>query len=461
MALSLHARVDSSRRPVRRVEFDVPVFGLPEEPPHPVAEAIEQHHKIRYFRGGPSKDSAHPNRGKSMRGFPFVQINPRDFINFLVVDVDRDDAEMWLLHPSVPEPHWIIRNPDNGHAQAGWMIEPVRCGAGSRERPVRYMEAVRSALESLTSSDTAFTRFLVRNPVAHSPAGDVTFGSRIMPYSLGELMSHMQSYQDPFNDDLDAWQPGQRTGFAARRTTEQADEGGRNNALFYSTRAELWRRFETDQIAPSKDYALAYATDLNNQLPTPLPTREVRELAYSAVRQVLRGKGKHRIGPPDPWLSRMGRKGGSATSDTKRAAAAQNATKATQTRQERSAAAAIQAKGLRALGHSLAAIARAVGKTIRTVQRYLTTAVTDHDITEATGSHGTAAHSPANEQTPPATTHKAVQATDKPLRTARSSDPVSPAGPLKRIAGLPVRWAARAQDPVGPEDHFTLGVDPP
>lgn len=403
MALSLHARVDSSRRPLRRVEFGVPVFGLPEEPPHPVAEAIEQHHKIRYFRGGPTKDSAHPNRGKSMRGFPFVQINPRDFVNFLVVDVDRDDAEMWLLHPSVPEPHWIIRNPDNGHAQAGWMIDPVRCGAGAREQPVRYMEAVRSALENLTSSDQAFTRFLVRNPVAHSPAGEVTLGTRVQPYSLGELMTHMQSYQDPFDDELDAWQPRGRTSFAARLATERSDEGGRNNALFYATRTELWRRFDTEQIAPSKAYALNYATELNNQLPSPLPAREVKELAYSAVRQVLRGKGKHRVGPPDPWLARMGRKGGQATSDTKRAAAAQNATRATQTRQERSAAAAQQARGLRALGQSLANIARAIGKTVRTIQRYLATPAKEDDITEATGSHESPSHSSPAKPTPAAT----------------------------------------------------------
>lgn len=420
MALSLHARVDSSRRPSRRVEIDVPVFGLPEEPPHPVAEAIEQHHKIRFFRGGPSKDSAHPNRGKSMRGFPFVQINPRDFVNFLVVDVDRDDAEMWLLHPAVPEPHWIIRNPANGHAQAGWMIEPVRCGAGCREKPLRYLEAVRTALEKLTSSDQAFTRFLVRNPVAHSPAGDVSFGSRTLPYTLGDLMQHMQSYRDPFDDDFDAWQPHHREAFATQRVTDRADEGGRNNALFYATRAELWRRFNTQGVAPSKAFALAFATELNDELTAPLPAREVQELAYSAVRQVLRGKGKDRIGPPDPWLSRMGRKGGQAISEAKRAAAARNATKATLTRQEKAAESAGLARKLRGLGESLSSIARAIGKTVRTVQRYLTNAEGGHDISQATGSHGcspTPSSHPAPVEPHPSLMSSAPSANAKAART--------------------------------------------
>jgi Sec-independent protein translocase protein TatA len=295
---------------------------------------------------------------------------------------------MWLLHPAVPEPHWIIRNPQNGHAQAGWMIEPVRCGAGSRDRPVKYLEAVRTSLEKLTSSDQAFTRFLVRNPVAHSPAGDVTFGSRILPYTLGDLMQHMQSYTDPFDDDFEAWQPHHREVFAGHRIAERADEGGRNNTLFYATRAELWRRFDVQGIAPSKAHALAFATDLNTELASPLPAREVQELAYSAVRQVLRGKGKNRIGPPDPWLSRLGRKGGQAISEAKRAAAVQNATKATLSRQEKAAHSAGLARKLRSLGESLAAIARAIGKTVRTVQRYLAEPEEQHDISEATGSHG-------------------------------------------------------------------------
>jgi Replicase family/Primase C terminal 1 (PriCT-1) len=387
MALSLHARVGSSRSDSRRVDFDVPIFARPDETPHTVAEAITQHHKVRQFRGGQDKNAAFPNRGKALREFAFVQINPRDFINFLVVDVDREDAELWLMHPAVPEPHWIIQNPQNGHAQAGWMIDPVRRAPDAREHPVRYAESVQAALDVLTGSDPNFTRFLVRNPVAQSPAGNVRFGSRLEPYTLGELMKHMQSYRDPFEPEFNAWSPTREAFNNSRTVSRRVDEGGRNNALFYATRTELWRRFTDQGISPSQEHALAYADGLNQQLATPLPEREVRELAFSAVRQVLRGKGKGRNGPPDPWLSEMGRKGGQAATESKKAAAAKNAAKATRSRQEKAQDNATQARALRSLGHSLAAIGRLIGKAVRTVQRYLSTDLGEDDITQATGSH--------------------------------------------------------------------------
>lgn len=388
MPLSLHGGAATSSLDTRRVGSDTPIFARPEQPAATVPEAIARHHRVRMFRGGSTKDAAYPNRGKPMREFPFVQINPRDYVNFLVVDVDREDAEMLLLHPAVPEPHWIIQNPANGHAQAGWMIHPVYRGPDAREHPIRYAQSVQTALARLTESDEAFTGFLVRNPAAHSPAGVVRFSSRHDPYSLGELMKHMQEYQDPFDDEFQAWAP-HRDFRQSRSVTRAAEETGRNNALFYATRAQLWSRYGSTGLPPSNAYALEYATSLNSQLPSPLPTREIRELAASAVRQVMRGKGQNTGGAPDKWLSRMGRLGGSATTDAKRLAAARNVRKATQTRQSRAEEDARFAVNLRTLGHSLAQIAQALGKTVRTVQRYLAKVTGPCDISQATGSHGT------------------------------------------------------------------------
>lgn len=364
--------------------------------PATVAEAIVQHHRVRHFRGGHDKNAAYSNRGKAMTAFPFVQINPQDFKNFLVVDVDREDAELWLLHPAVPEPHWIIQNPANGHAQAGWMIDPVHTGPEAREHPLRYAEAVQAALDELTGSDGNFTRYLVRNPVADTPAGIVRFGSRIEPYTLGDLMSHMQNYEDPFEPDFTAWKSVTRTLANTRSVRARAAVGSRNNTLFYSTRAELWRRFTEQSISPSRDYALDYAHALNHQLPVPLPEREVRELSCSAVRQVLRGRGKGQNGTPDPWLAEMGRKGGSAATETKKAAAATNARKATKSRQTKAQEAAEQARAYKAAGHTIKAIADLLGRCARTIKRYLAGAPTQGDISQATGSDAAAPTPPAH-----------------------------------------------------------------
>lgn len=391
---SLHGHGVPSISAPRRVVPDVPLFECAQETPADVRDAIVQHHRVRRFRGGHHKHEAYPNRGRAMQEYPFVQINPADFRNFLVVDVDRDDAELWLMHPSVPEPHWIIQNPENGHAQAGWMIDPVHTGAGAKEHPIRYADAVQASLDKLVGADPAFTRYLVRNPAAHSPAGRVVFGSRLEPYSLGELMRHMQQYRDPFEPGWNAWDPGQDF-VPARIAFHRAEEGGRNNAIFYATRAELWRRFD-DGFAPTVEASLDFASLLNAALPEPLPPPEVREIAASAVRQVLRGKGRNRgTGIPSQYLSELGRRGGQSKSGAKRDAAAENAAKATQKRRETSAKASGMARTLRALGHSLAEIARTIGRSLRTVQRYLATQAEEAaqacDITQPTGSHSSAA----------------------------------------------------------------------
>lgn len=392
MPTSIHGRGLSSTSSARRVALDVPLFEHAQKPPADVREAIIQHHRIRRFRGGNTKHAAYPNRGKAMAEFPFVQINPEDFRNFLVVDVDRNDADLWVLHPAVPRPHWVIFNPENGHAQAGWMIEPVFTGEGAKAHPIRYADAVQHALDRLVRGDPAFTRYLVRNPAAHSPAGRVAYGTRLEPYTLGELMRHMQQYRDPFEPSWNAWDPG--TGFTPSRAVPYtAEEGGRNNALFYATRSELWRRLR-EGVEPEDPAALEFASLLNAALQAPLPDREVRELAASTVRQVKAGKGRYRAGggsDTSGFLAELGRRGGQSTSTAKREAAALNAAKATEKRQKAADQLAQVASSLRTLGHTLAEIARRIGKSLSTVKRYLSRpaepAREEEPTTQATGIH--------------------------------------------------------------------------
>jgi len=372
-------------RDIRRVASVAAKTARPDEIHHAVKQTIIRHHRIRSFRGGPTKHSAYPNRGKAMADFEFIQLNPDDYLNFLVVDVDQDDAVVRLLHPAVPEPHWIIENPANGHAQAGWMIEPVLRGHGARPHPIRYAQEVQRALDLLTGNDAAFTRFLVRNPVAHSPVGDVRFGTRPHPYSLGELRRHMQDYHDPFDDEFSAWPSPPALG-APLRPAAPDTANGRNNAIFYRTRSELWRRYRDTGRLPGLEESLDYANSLNEVLPTPLPCREIRDLAASAVRQVSNGKGRHHNGTPNAWFAAKGRKGGKSTTCSKRAAAAQNARKGTQARTNHAETSADKAGALRALGRSLAEIAREIGRSIRTIQRYLSRPFREGDITQGTGS---------------------------------------------------------------------------
>lgn len=341
----------------------------------PVPEAIRRHHRMRDFRVSLDKDGCVPNLGhRSMVEFPFVQLNHDDFINFLVVDVDHDNAELRLLHPSVPEPHWIIINPDNGHGQAGWMIEPVYRGPKARPRPIEYARAVQTSLDLATDCDEAFTRYLVRNPVAHSPAGIVRFGSRPSPYPLGELMKHMQDYSDPFEPDYQAWNPYHSFSGRSRAIMGEAETGNRNNSLFRATRSFLYDRWAQDHLDPTYEVAYNHAMGLNQRLDTPLAAQEVRWLSQSAVRQVQKGRGRRAGNNTDEayreHCRRVGASGGRVKSPRKAAAARLNAPKAVQARRQATDDLAGQAHDLKAQGASLKQIAEALNRSVATVRRW-------------------------------------------------------------------------------------------
>ena len=379
--------------------LDIALF-CPETP----ARRFLEHHRIEYFRCGQTKSQAFPNRGRPAGDFAFIQLNPADWLNFLVVDVDDEDALLNLMHPAVPEPTWIIENPDTGHAQAGWAIEPVYRGECARPGPIRYAEAVQRALDRLVDGDPCFTRYLVRNPAAAFPAGRVWWGRRTSPWSLGDLKAHMAEYIDPFHDEAidgpaaPAWDPGTallgRAGIPRVPVVDTATEVGRNTAVFRATRRWLWDQRQARQQTPTEAASIAHARALNAQLPHPLPDGEVTCLARSAVRQVNAGKGRPTStsgsDAAHEYLARMGRRGGKARTEAKARAAANNAGKARQARTDRVGQLRAQAVRLRAAGATYRAIAEAVGRTARTVMAWLKNApiyntVGDGEVLQATG----------------------------------------------------------------------------
>lgn len=344
------------------------------------------HHRLTYFRAGYTKHQALPNNGQSVVEFPYVQINPADNINFLVVDVDRCDALMLLMHPAVPPATWIIHKPESGHAQAGWAIDPVFVGRGHRPGPKQYADSVLRSLTRLVYGDENFTRFLVQNPSARNPVGKVYWGNRATPWHLGELMDHMKSYVDPFHDEIldgpavSAWQPTPDRAKQSRVVQQAiANTSGRNCSLFRKTLRWLWTRWLGEEREPHEPDALAYARTLNRDLEHPLPDKEVRALSASACRQARKGNGRPRTsshgGKRNQFLSRKGRVGGKATSEAKAEAAAANAATGRTVRSAMTDAKALKAQALHLAGESKQAIAELMRASVKTVGRWLARAV--------------------------------------------------------------------------------------
>lgn len=412
--------IPEARPQVDPALLDVVLF-CPETP----ARRFLAHHRIEYFRCGQTKSQAFPNRGRPANEFAFLQLNPADWLNFLVVDVDDEAALLNLMHPAVPEPTWIIENPATGHAQAGWAIESVYRGEGARPGPIRYAEAVQRALDRLVDGDPCFTRYLVRNPAAEFPAGRVWWGRRASPWSLGDLKAHMTEYIDPFHDEAidgpatSAWDPGTalsgQAGIPRATVVDTATEVGRNTAVFRATRRWLWDQRQARHQTPSEAVSIAHARALNAQLPQPLSDSEVACLARSAVRQVNAGKGRPTStsgsDAAHEYLARMGRRGGKARTEAKVRAAADNAGKARQARTDRAGQLRAKALQLRAAGATYRAIAEAVGRTARTVMTWLKNAPADStgdtvdggEVLQATGicSAGAGQTGPSPNQTSP------------------------------------------------------------
>jgi hypothetical protein len=350
-------------------------------------QRLRDHHRLTRFDAGVTKHHCF-RTSDDPRKFPFIQINAPDWKNFIVVDVDRPDAYERLLYPGIPRPDWIITNPANGHAQAGWVIDTVYVGDKSTIGPALFYRAVATALTNAVGGDHHFTCHIVRNPFAEAPAGPVEFSTRKTPWRLGELKAHLVNWKDPvlaalgYDDEQPVmWDPypPQRVRHERIRTAG-SPTAGRNCHVFYRTRAALWRLADRGQDIQSASYEIAHR--LNDELHSPLGRREVDGIAASAIRQVKKGNGRPATSDrePNPWLARLGAAGGRARTVPKVTAAQQNLAAARRIRKHASRRRAQQAWRLRRAGEVVTAIAEALKVSTRTVKRYLAAARTQHRL---------------------------------------------------------------------------------
>ncbi|RUQ19846.1 replication initiation protein [Kocuria sp. HSID16901] len=387
--------------------------GSWEEQPRPddafQRQRLRDHHRLTRFDAGVTKHHC-ARTSDDPRNYPFIQINAADWKNFVVVDVDHADAYERILYPGIPRPDWIITNPANGHAQAGWVLDTVFTGEKSAPGPALFYRAVATALTNAVGGDHHFTCHIVRNPFADAPTGPVEFSSRTTPWRLGELKAHLTGWTDPalaalgYDDDQPAmWNPYPPQRVRHERTlTAGSPTAGRNCHVFYRTRSALWRLADRGQDIQSASYEIAHR--LNDDLGSPLGPREVDGIAASAIRQVKKGNGRPATtdGPTNPWLARLGAAGGRARTAPKITAAQQNLAAARRIREHASRRRAQQAWRLRRAGEVVAAIAEALKVSTRTVKRYLAAARIQHRLkTLAWVARGGDTHQASGVSAPP------------------------------------------------------------
>ena len=327
----------------------------------------------------------------------------------IVADIDHADGDLraWSC-PAAPS--WVIVNPQSGHAQAGWIIEPVSHGPRAREKPQQYLEAVESALRAEVGSDARFTAGRCRNPFYL--AASVRWG-HAQPRSLGTLKASLV--------EAGAWKPTNQLA--------STDSGSNAQPACAHARAILPGErnvtvFEVARRAHNVEEAAHAANDLCSP---PLPEAEIKHIVASIeryrARQGIPTRSTQRVSDTHrQWQSERGRRGGSRHTPAQRAGLAQGTHAAAQVRRTeammRRQHIVDQAAPLLDQGHSQRAVAAELGIPESTLRTALTHCSPSAQAPEHSGNR------PAHTLSP----------TPAPTYSAPRSTPLSPVQPQRQHA---------------------------
>lgn len=200
----------------------------------------------------------------------FIQPNQRQVANWLIFDLDMDDAYFQAEKRSCPAPNFTAINRANGHAHIGYLLSsPVTMYEKSHSEPRRFLESVENGLCRRLGADFAYSGLMCKNPL--SDRWEVDWQAKA-PYELSRL-----------NDWLDKSDkvkvPHLVTAF------------GRNCTLFEGLRKLAYQqviKFKKDRRTEDhfRTYLFGIALEMNKEFPSPLFRQEVDGIAKSVCKWV-------------------------------------------------------------------------------------------------------------------------------------------------------------------------------
>lgn len=217
--------------------------------------------------------------------YPYMQVNRRGFVSWLIFDLDHDQAMIWD-DVGLPAPNLIVRNRISGHSHLYYAIVPVCTTENARGRPIAFMKAVYAAFAARLRADADFHS----GPVAKTPGHPwwLTQELHSHVHELGELADYV---------DLPLLSPWGRT------PQLEAVSHSRHCMLF-----ELLRHFAYRAVGREREHGSlasftrvveAYANDRNSfrryGFPDDLPQSSIRATVRSVARWTwshYRGTGR-------------------------------------------------------------------------------------------------------------------------------------------------------------------------
>lgn len=199
-----------------------------------------------------------------------IQPNSPLVWNWLIFDLDHDDAYFTAEEKDCPTPNFVSVNRENGHAHIGYLLaEPVSAFGGSRHRPKNYFAMVERGLARKLGADPRYAGFICKNPV-HPRWETHWMGG--LPYDLDRL-------NDFLDDNL-------------RRQASLVESAiGRNVSIFDSLRQYAYKtvcRLKKDgwTEAQFQSHLERVANHHNSKFTPPLDYREVKGIAKSVSKWV-------------------------------------------------------------------------------------------------------------------------------------------------------------------------------
>lgn len=128
--------------------------------------------------------------------FPYMQINRRDMVSWLIFDLDHTNSLIWD-DLGLPQPNLIVRNRANGHSHLYYAISPVCTSAKARDKPIQYMKTIYSAFALLLKADPDYNS----GPVAKTPGHPWWLTTELHDdvYDLAELADYVSTEVSPWS----------------------------------------------------------------------------------------------------------------------------------------------------------------------------------------------------------------------------------------------------------------------
>lgn len=209
----------------------------------------------------------------------YIQPNHPYYTHFFVFDLDYPTAyiDFYYSMVGVPTPNLIVENPKNGHAHYIYQLAtPIYQTNASNDKPIKYANAVYTALRQVLDADINYSGLITKNAVHSSWRTHVL---REQPYTLDQLSERLDLTTRQINKEI---------------KVDEAVGLGRNCCVFHTVRHWAYvevRKYRAKSFNQWLDCVIAQCCSVNAQFTVPMQYNEVKGIAKSIARWVWKRDG--------------------------------------------------------------------------------------------------------------------------------------------------------------------------